>query len=271
MIIDREELYLLAFNFTYLDMERSRSFGLVTTDKRIVQEAIRLFEADTRRHPFEPSLENFVVSPLNARQELVQFIKDEKKELLVYDPRISDPAMIRLLAERAKDGVEVRIIGRLARTARGLKGNKLPSMRLHTRTMIADGNKMFLGSQSLRAAELDARRELGLIFRDPKAIASVTKTFEADWQTVQKPGAAIEAEEREPVIKVAKKAAKAVTKKLPPVAPVVEEIVKEMVGEEATSQLNPQELEESIKDAVQTAVRDAVRDAVEEYVERSGK
>ena len=30
MIIDRREVYLLAFNMTYLDIERSRSFGVVT-------------------------------------------------------------------------------------------------------------------------------------------------------------------------------------------------------------------------------------------------
>jgi hypothetical protein len=32
MIIDRREVYLLAFNFTYLDIEHSRSVGLVTTN-----------------------------------------------------------------------------------------------------------------------------------------------------------------------------------------------------------------------------------------------
>ena len=34
MIIDRRELYVLAFNFTYLDIQHSRSFGLVTTKSR---------------------------------------------------------------------------------------------------------------------------------------------------------------------------------------------------------------------------------------------
>jgi cardiolipin synthase len=36
MIIDRRELYLLAFNFTYLDIESSRSFGIVTTNPGLV-------------------------------------------------------------------------------------------------------------------------------------------------------------------------------------------------------------------------------------------
>ena len=47
MIVDRRVLYLLAFNFTYLDMERSRSFAIVTSNKKHVEEAAKLFDADT--------------------------------------------------------------------------------------------------------------------------------------------------------------------------------------------------------------------------------
>ncbi len=35
LIIDRRELFLLSFNFTYLDIDHSRSFGLVTTQPQI--------------------------------------------------------------------------------------------------------------------------------------------------------------------------------------------------------------------------------------------
>jgi hypothetical protein len=40
---------------------------------------------------------------------------------------------------------------------------KLAGQRLHTRTIVRDRRQAFVGSQSLRTAELDARRELGLI------------------------------------------------------------------------------------------------------------
>jgi cardiolipin synthase A/B len=70
MIIDRRELYLLAFNWTHLDMDRSRSFGLITRSRDIVREAAKLFECDTKRIPYEPSLDSVVVSPVNARKAL---------------------------------------------------------------------------------------------------------------------------------------------------------------------------------------------------------
>jgi phosphatidylserine/phosphatidylglycerophosphate/cardiolipin synthase-like enzyme len=45
VIIDSSELHLLAFNFTYIDIDRSRSFGLIIDDRKLVGEAAKLFEA----------------------------------------------------------------------------------------------------------------------------------------------------------------------------------------------------------------------------------
>jgi len=106
MIIDRRELWLLSFNFTYLDIEHSRSFGLVADNPKLVQEAVKLFEADTKRQPYSAGLATFVVSPENSRKELSSFIQGAKKQLYIYDPEISDAAMIRLLEERAKEGAK---------------------------------------------------------------------------------------------------------------------------------------------------------------------
>src|SRR6266849_1181988 len=125
MIIDRRELYLFAFNFTYVDIERSRSFGIITSNRKLVHEAARLFEADSKRHLYEPGLSALVVSPANARKQIASFIKDAKTELLIYDPTISDPVMIRLLEERVRAGVDIKIIGRLTQRSARLKVHKL--------------------------------------------------------------------------------------------------------------------------------------------------
>src|SRR5262245_56287471 len=42
MIIDRQTLFLMTFNYTRLDINHSRSFGVITENKQIVQEAIKL-------------------------------------------------------------------------------------------------------------------------------------------------------------------------------------------------------------------------------------
>ena len=47
--------------------------------------------------------------------------------------------------------------------------------------IVRDGVRAFVGSQSLRKVELDARREVGVIVRDPKVTRRIAAVFEADW------------------------------------------------------------------------------------------
>jgi len=268
MIVDRAELYVLAFNFTYVDIEHSRSFGIVTRNRQLVQEAVRLFESDVRRQLYVPGCDRFLVSPLNARKQLARFIKGARKELLVYDLRISDRAMIRLLQERARAGVDIRIIGQISRKRSGLLVRALPRLRLHTRTMVRDRHQVFLGSQSLRELELDARREVGIIFRDPGTVSSLVKIFEEDWASAEVPEAQPARKDTgTPATKAAKQVAKAVARDLPPVAPVVEEVVRQVVGRATEVDLDRREVEATVKDAVKEAVREAVKGMVQEAVE----
>jgi len=81
-------LHLLGFNFTKLDMDKSRSFAVSTRDHRSVQEAVKLFEADLGRQVYAPAKSNLVVSPENAREMLTAFIKGAKKEGVKLAPFI---------------------------------------------------------------------------------------------------------------------------------------------------------------------------------------
>src|SRR5687767_6817229 len=49
MIVDRRRLFLLTFNFTFLDIYNSRSFGVITEEPALVKEAIHLFEIDAKQ------------------------------------------------------------------------------------------------------------------------------------------------------------------------------------------------------------------------------
>jgi cardiolipin synthase A/B len=267
MVVDRKELHLMAFNLTHVDIERSRSFGLISRNPDQVREALKLFECDSKRVAYEAGLPGFVVSPVNARKELGEFIQGAKKSLAIYDPQVSDRQMIKLLGERAKAGVEVRILGRMLGRATGVKAHKLSSMRLHTRTIVRDGRMAFVGSQSLREMELDARRELGLIFKDPKVVSGLARTFEADWEVSER--ADKETEDMvDPGVRIAKKVAKAVAREMPDVGPIVDGAVREVVGEIADVELIQEEVEEMVKGAVKEAVKEVVKNAVEEAVER---
>jgi cardiolipin synthase len=181
LIVDRSELYVLGYNFTTIDL-KSRSFGLVVRDKPVVQEALRLFEADALKQEFEPQLDTLVVSPENAREQLATFIKRAKKSLVIWDPQLVDPQMVRLLKQRQKAGLDIRVIGKVARQGGDLRVQKMPNGdRLHVRAMVRDGDTGFVGSQSLRGLELDGRREVGVIVKDAKVAKAMLEVFEQDW------------------------------------------------------------------------------------------
>ena len=155
--------------------------GVATKNKTIVSEAIKLFEADSTRQPYTAATTAFSSARRTRARGCRKFIKGAKKELLIYDMKISDRQMIKLLQERVKAGVDVRIIGKVSKRGEGLTAEKMPGMRLHVRAMLRDGQEMFLGSMSLRALELDKRREVGVIVKERAAAKQFREIFEEDW------------------------------------------------------------------------------------------
>jgi phosphatidylserine/phosphatidylglycerophosphate/cardiolipin synthase-like enzyme len=265
LIIDRRVLYVLSFNFTHLDVDHSRGFGIVTKKKKLVAEALKLLAADNDRTKYEAGLDDFVVSPVNARKQLLALIQRAEKELLIYDPKVADAEMLRALNDRAKKGVDVRIIGTLGRKSHHLKVRLLGGFRLHTRTIIRDRCEAFVGSQSLRKAELNARREVGLIMRDGKVVSRMIDTFEADWaakETIES------AETTHAVRRELKKNLKANMEKLSPLDPLVVEAIQEVVSKtDGSATLNTKEMKDSVEKAVKEAVRERVQEMLGEATE----
>jgi cardiolipin synthase len=179
-IIDNKVLHVYGFNFTGLDMEKSRSFGIVTKNKKLVSEAQKLFTADFDRLPYTPGYERLVVSPENARERLARFLRGARRQLLVYDPKVSDDGMLKILTEKIKAGLDVRVIGKVE-SKWNVKHEKYPGKRLHIRAIIRDGRRAFVGSQSLRRLELEKRREVGVIITDSNVVNEMLEIFEDDW------------------------------------------------------------------------------------------
>lgn len=261
-IVDGKELYLLAFNYTHMDMALSRSFAAVIKDHEVVKEAQRLFECDVKRIPYVSECDRLLVSPVNARQRLKAFITGAKKQLLIYEMKLSDPEFIKLLNDKITQGVEVRVISRGP-----IKNAALPvriaPMRLHIRGMVRDGHDAFLGSMSMRRLELGARREVGVIFQDPKAVKHMAAVFDADW-AASAPAiasdlltAALDAP--------AKKVAKGVARRIE-VGSVVEELLDRMIDPAKELQFEPEEVAQTVREAFREEVHDAVVQALREMV-----
>ena len=277
ILIDRRVLCVLSFNFTRLDIDRSRGFGIVTTNPQWVREASRLFRADCTRSKYATKMDTFVVSPANSRQALDAFLKGAKKELLIYDPKISDKEMLRVLQARAKAGVEIKVIGSVAKRGQ-IDGHTL-GRRLHTRTIIRDRRQAFIGSQSLRTLELDSRRELGLIVQDARAVHALIATFESDWADADaKNTSALATQEalpdearadsqpraREVTARETEKAVRVFTKELDPLTESVKKAVRNAVAKAGEDVLNDKDVKDTMKKVVKKAVKEAVKEAVQD-------
>ena len=184
VVVDHRKAFVLGFNFTSLDVHKSRSFGLSTVNRKIVAALTRVIDADHNRVPPVIASSRLVVSPENARQQLMDFIEKARRELLIYDASVTDDQVIALLIKRAAAGVRVRILGSLEKKWKdpSIKVKPLRGLRLHVRAIVRDRKSAFVGSQSLRKLELDKRREVGMITKDRRAAARIAAVFDADWK-----------------------------------------------------------------------------------------
>jgi phosphatidylserine/phosphatidylglycerophosphate/cardiolipin synthase-like enzyme len=181
LVIDGRVLFVFGFNYTRLDLSKRRSFGIVTRQRKLVDEAEALFEADATRQPFTSAAPDLVISPVNARARLEKLIAKARESLRIYDPQAIDPALLRVLRKRADAGVDVRIIGKIGKAGGDLRVENLPNLRVHVRAILRDDRELFIGSQGLRSIELDRRREVGIVLHDRSAIKRFRDVFEDDW------------------------------------------------------------------------------------------
>ena len=261
MIVDRQTLFLLSFNFVHLDIDHSRGFGIITKSAKVVQEAVKLFEADLNRQTYTAGHNALVVSPTNARKQISAFIQQAKKQLLIYDPKIADKQIMRLLEDHAKAGLDIKIIGSMAARSANLHVTPLSSMRLHTRTIIRDGSQAFVGSQSLREPELDLRREIGIMVHDAKVVKTLLATFEQDWAAsgFDEVKASLAAP-----TEITAKAAHALAKEMPPLQTTLKKAIKQAVSRAGKEVVANGDLKSTVKGAVKAAVKEAVKEIVQE-------
>ena len=132
---------------------------------------------------------------------------------------------------------------------------------------VVDGQDAFIGSQSLRQLELDARREIGLIFRDSSSVKQMVRVFEDDWKASTSEDWDREERTRKKAVqppKVVKKIAKSVAKKVG-LNPVAKKVAK-VVAEVADIDLNDKKIHEAVKELVKDVVEETAEHAAKETV-----
>ena len=198
LVIDRRRVLISTFNFSEKYFSRTRDYGLVIEDADIVAEIVRCFEADKAGAVFEPPEGGAIAwGNVTARHAVADFIDAAETQLLIQHPKFHDSAILDRVLGACARGVTVHYLcgGRhgiendalietysnqriLARA--GVKLRKQRHLKLHAKLLLADGRAM-LGSMNIDRDAYDIRRELGIVFDDKAAIATLEKRFADDW------------------------------------------------------------------------------------------
>ncbi len=190
MIVDDAVAIIMNQNLTQSAFSTNREFGVVTNRPDAVQTAAAIFAADWSRGA-EPDPGPLVVSPTNARDQLLALVDGARISLDLYAEVLRDPQLLDALASASERGVRVRIIVSPsadfgaevdALAASGVAIRLSRSLYIHAKLIVADGERAFVGSQNLSATSLDQNRELGIVVDDPVNLSRITRTFAIDFR-----------------------------------------------------------------------------------------
>jgi cardiolipin synthase A/B len=192
LLVDKSVAVISTGNYSKsysIDLERNH----VATDRdpSDMIDLAALFEADWTGQPVSMPCTRLVISPINARTRILDLINSAQSTLTIESMQFADYAVRNAVKARVAAGVDVRVliadanwIDANASAATFLKGLGVTVKwipHLHTKVIVADGARGYLGSENLSQTSLDKNREVGLVVTDASSIAPLTESFETDW------------------------------------------------------------------------------------------
>jgi cardiolipin synthase A/B len=193
-IVDNEVAVISTGNFSKsYSIELERNHVATDRDRADLADLRAMFDADwagtggTLKLPCT----RLLVSPINARERILALIDSAQTTLEIESMQFGDSAVRAAVKSRVQAGVAVRV---LIADANWISANTYASQyltelgvpvkwipHLHTKVIVADGERAYLGSENLSSNSLDNNREVGLIVTDASSIAPIAATFEADF------------------------------------------------------------------------------------------
>lgn len=191
--VDDDTLVVTSANFVPAYFTRERNFVAVDHDADDVKSFISFFNADWNDTNARPTCTRLVVSPNNSRSRVVDFIKSATKSVLVESMQLSDTSVRKALADRAAAGVDVKVILADPRwitanktaakylTDAGAAVRSMSSLDVHTKSIVVDDAKVYLGSENFTYVSFYQNREVGLVATEKANATLMADTFDHDW------------------------------------------------------------------------------------------
>lgn len=193
IIVDENEAVISTGNYAAFRMNMERNFVVRDTDPADLDVLVKLFDADFQQKSPDLTCTRLFVSPVNAKQRLLDFIGTAKTEVVVESMQLADTDVRDALAARKAAGAEVRVLladpnwidANFAAAAflkqHGIASRHMKQPGVHVKAVVVDGKAAFTGSVNLSWTSLTKNREVGVLITEASNVGAMHATFEKDW------------------------------------------------------------------------------------------
>ncbi len=193
LIADGKSALIMTFNLSPQYYVSSRDFGVIDTDPTDLQAISKTFQSDWDGIGTTAGNGSDLVWSPGSAPLLLALINSATSTLDIYNEEMADPRISQALEQAAARGVTVRVNMTYATnwkpafnelTDAGVQVrtySSTASRYIHAKMVLADGTKVFLGSENFSGRSLDSNRELGIVVSRPDILSSLEQTFDSDW------------------------------------------------------------------------------------------
>src|SRR5690606_39043396 len=138
----------------------------------------------------------------NSRPTMASIIDSARSRLDVQHPKFVDATILDRIAAAQHRGVHVRLLCggkhgisgadapdtlsslRILRRS-GVEVKRQKHLKLHAKTIVADGRRALVGSMNIDHRSFDVRRELGMVLDEHAIVTRLLAVFEHDWKQAE--------------------------------------------------------------------------------------
>jgi len=164
MVVDDAVAMVTSMNMTRKCFENTCDFIVLTDDREVVVGLRNLFENDCLPCGYTATgAGRLIIGPAFARRRVTELLATAASTITIMDHRLTDPAIVALLQDKAGQGVRVK-------AAVGTRAGGLIS---HGRLILIDQKTAIIGSVHLSCPSLDLRREVSITLEEPGLVAGL--------------------------------------------------------------------------------------------------
>ncbi len=202
MVVDGKEAIVFPDNLSTAAFKNNSNFGILNINEKEVADIQKQLDADwagtakTDNASSTDVTSELVTSPGNARQQLGNLLKSANTSIYMETKELSDADMAKILEDKAKSGVPVRVIipekkklsdyeAKLIdeMKASGVQIEQLSFNPTSNNFIEIDREKAYVGSIQLSRNSIDQTRGFGCIATSPEMVNIGHKSFGEHWIT----------------------------------------------------------------------------------------